>query len=216
MAPPSGLSREAFVLKSGTVSDSPTETPPPPPKDTFWQRRVVRPIVQQLTQGITPEKIALTLAVGTAFAFFPILGTTTLLCLFVGILLRLNQPLIQLVNALCTLPHLFVIYLLFRLGGFLFGATPVHANASQFILRNPHNHFSILMVYGMFSHPHYAFWHRVALDALHAIIAWAAIAPFWVGMIYWTSLPMLREIVRNRAAASAEAASATPPEHPVP
>ena len=40
----------------------------PPPADattrrTLWQRRVRDPIVAQLTQGITPEKIALTIAV---------------------------------------------------------------------------------------------------------------------------------------------------------
>ncbi len=201
---------------SSTVPHTPIETPDPAPQDTFWQRTVVRPIVKQLTQGITPEKIALTLAVGTALAFFPILGTTTLLCLFIGIFLRLNQPLIQLVNALCTLPHLLVIYLLFRLGGFLFGTPPAHANASEFILRNPHNHFSILMVYGMFSYPHRAFWHRVAFEALHAIVAWLVIAPFWIGTIYYTSLPMLREIVRSRAEASLKEAAAKPPVHPVP
>ena len=71
---------------------------------------MIDPIAAQLTQGITPEKIALTLAVGSALALFPILGTTTLLCLLAGILLRLNQPIIQMVNALCTPLHLPVIY----------------------------------------------------------------------------------------------------------
>jgi len=44
------------------------------PARTSWQRHVIDPIAVQLTQGITPEKIALTLAVGSAFALFPILG----------------------------------------------------------------------------------------------------------------------------------------------
>ncbi|MGC4071325.1 MAG: DUF2062 domain-containing protein [Nibricoccus sp.] len=59
-------------------------------KRNFWQRRVRDPLVAQLTQGITPEKIALTLAVGTACALFPIIGMTTLLCALAAIALRLN------------------------------------------------------------------------------------------------------------------------------
>jgi uncharacterized protein (DUF2062 family) len=98
----------------------PTPSAPVPVARTSWERHVVDPIAVQLTQGITPEKISLTLAVGSAFALFPILGTTTILCLIVGISLRLNQPIIQIVNALCTPLHLPVIYLMVRLGNVFF------------------------------------------------------------------------------------------------
>ena len=47
---------------------------------SFWRRRVVEPIAGQLKQGITPEKIALTIALGMALGIFPILGSTMLLC----------------------------------------------------------------------------------------------------------------------------------------
>jgi uncharacterized protein (DUF2062 family) len=197
------------------VSQSSTETAPPP-EPTFWQRRVVAPVLQQLTQGITPEQIALTLAVGTAFAFFPILGTTTVLCLVVGIMLRLNQPLIQLVNALCTLPHLLVIYCLFRLGAFLFGVQPLHSSASEFIFRAPHSHLHILMILGVFSKADRPFWHRIEMDALHAMVAWLLVAPIWIATVYWSSLPVLRDVVRTRAEAAIESLDAKPPEHPVP
>jgi len=50
---------------------------------TFWQRRLLDPVLHQLTQGITPEKIALTFAVGSSIAMLPLLGTTTLICLIV-------------------------------------------------------------------------------------------------------------------------------------
>jgi uncharacterized protein (DUF2062 family) len=199
------------------VSHPNTEAPPSPePTPTFWQRRVVAPVLQQLTQGITPEKIALTLAVGTAFAFFPILGTTTLLCLIVGIMLRLNQPLIQLVNALCTLPHLLVIYGLVRLGGFFFGVQPTHANATEFIFRSPHSHFNILMILGIFGKAHRPFWHRVEVDALHAIVAWLVLAPFWIATVYWSSVPVLRDVARTRAESAMKMLEIKPPDHPVP
>jgi hypothetical protein len=49
-------------------------------KRGFFHRRVVAPIVALLTQGITPEKIALSLAFGIVLGIFPVLGSTTVLC----------------------------------------------------------------------------------------------------------------------------------------
>jgi uncharacterized protein (DUF2062 family) len=64
----------------------------------FWRERVLGLIGSQLTQGVTPQKIALTIALGINLAMFPILGSTTLLCAAVAFWLKLNQPIIQLVN----------------------------------------------------------------------------------------------------------------------
>ena len=47
---------------------------------SWWKRHVVDLIVAQFRQGITPEKIALTLALGAVLSVFPIIGSTTLLC----------------------------------------------------------------------------------------------------------------------------------------
>ncbi len=41
---------------------------------------------------MTPEKMALSLALGGALGVFPALGCTTLLCTLVAIVLRLNLP----------------------------------------------------------------------------------------------------------------------------
>ena len=87
----------------------------------FWQRRVVAPIVAQLKQGITPEKIALTLALGAVLGIFPILGSTTLLCALAGMWLRLNQPVIQLVNYFVYPAQVALLLPFYRAGESLFG-----------------------------------------------------------------------------------------------
>jgi uncharacterized protein (DUF2062 family) len=167
---------------------------------TTWQRQVIDPIAAQLTQGITPEKIALTLSVGSALALFPIIGTTTLLCIAAGILLRLNQPIIQLVNALCTPIHLPAIYLLVRFGASLFNA--------------PDAHMGIRIMNHMLWDDPREFLERFGETALHAVGAWALIAPFWMLITYVLALPVLREALRRRAVA--ETARNPPPQHPVP
>jgi uncharacterized protein (DUF2062 family) len=182
-----------------------TGTPNPDdaaPARTSWQRHVIDPIAVQLTQGITPEKIALTLAVGSAFALFPILGTTTILCLIVGISLRLNQPIIQIVNALCTPLHLPVIYGMVRLGNIIFNV--------------PYSHLGIRMMNHMLWDDPREFFEKFGITALHAIAAWAIIAPFWIVLVYLFALPVLREVHRRRVVVTAETVPTPPPEHPVP
>jgi uncharacterized protein (DUF2062 family) len=175
---------------------SPVDAGPP---RTPWQRHVIDPIASQLTQGITPEKVALTLAVGTALALFPILGTTTLLCIAAGVLLKLNQPIIQIVNALCTPIHLPVIYLEFRFGNWLFGV--------------PSPHLGILMNHLLWSDPR-EFIEKFGLTAMHAITGWICVAPIWTLLVYVMALPVLREALRRKA--SLVSPDCPPPVHPIP
>src|ERR1035438_2739371 len=98
-----------------------TETLDPVPRRRFWKRWLLDPIARQLTQGITPGKIAMSLAVGSALALFPILGTTTTLCVIAGVVLGLNQPIIQGVNALCTFVYFPLIVAFVRLGAAIAG-----------------------------------------------------------------------------------------------
>jgi uncharacterized protein (DUF2062 family) len=180
----------------------PQKPPSAAPARTSWQRHVIDPIAVQLTQGITPEKIALTLAVGSSFALFPILGTTTLLCLIVGVALRLNQPIIQIVNALCTPLHLPVIYGMVRLGNVLF--------------KVPYSHVGIRMMNHMLWDDPREFFEHFGMTAVHAIVAWAIIAPFWIVLVYLLALPVLREVHVRRVVVASQPVQGPPPEHPVP
>ncbi len=168
--------------------DSPTPTPTPPalPRN-FWQRRIVDPVIAQLTQGITPEKIALTIAVGSACALFPILGTTTLLCFLAALLLRLNQPITQLINQAFWPVHVPAIFGCIRLGEWIF-----HVPHASFNIR----HMRELL----WDHPA-QFLHDYGATAVQAVVAWAVLAPIYITLVYFLSLTLIREIIRLKAAA---------------
>jgi len=51
-----------------------------------------------LRQGISPRRLALTLALGFAIGCFPVVGVTSGVCFLVAIALRLNLPAIQAAN----------------------------------------------------------------------------------------------------------------------
>src|SRR5215469_15066683 len=81
-----------------------------------WRERVVALVVAQLVQGVTPQKIALSIALGISFGVFPVLGTTTMLCAIVAFRLKLNQPVIQLVNWLVYPLQLGLMLVFVRIG----------------------------------------------------------------------------------------------------
>ncbi len=61
-------------------------------------RKALDATLALLRQGITPEKIAQAVALASVLAVFPVIGSTTLLCAGAATWLRLNLPLMQLVN----------------------------------------------------------------------------------------------------------------------
>lgn len=152
----------------------------------FWQRRIVAPVVAQLRQGITPEKIALTIAVGTALGLFPVFGTTTALCAVAGVWLRLNQPLIQAVNYLLSPLHLLLLLPFYRAGEVLF--------------RQPHVPiFSVTDLVERFRAAPGQFFIDYGMLGVYGVVVWALIAPALIGLIYFGSRPLLRRLGRMRS-----------------
>lgn len=167
----------------------------------WWQRRVVAPIVAQLRQGITPQQIALTLALGGVLGIFPILGATTLLCAAIGVWLRLNQPIIQLVNYLVYPAQVLLLIPFYRAGERLFGAEPVPiVNVPDLIARFGAGPWQFLLDYG--------------LVGLYGIVVWCLVAPVLVALIYALLRPILeraRSRLRGAPTGAPTSSAASPP-----
>lgn len=219
----------AFVLRPARaprVLPAPVEnTPPsaaprahtpllPPRARTFWQRRIRDPIVVQLTQGITPEKIALTFAVGSACALFPVFGVTSLLCFVAALVWRLNQPIIQILNQLLFPVHVAAFLLCVRLGEMLF-RVPAAERLTLYPWKMHEQYFE-----GFWSHPlrSLGFFLQDNADSVaYSIVAWALLLPLYVPLVYYSLRPVMRGIVKVKAEVAAKkAATAPPPSHPVP
>ena len=150
-----------------------------------WQRRVVDVVLSQLRQGITPQKIALTIAIGITLGLFPILGSTTLLCFLAGVLLGLNQPIIQGVNYLVYPLQVAGIYFFIRIGEWLTRTAPLQ--------------FSIPGLLQQFRASPLHFFQEFGMTALRGILAWTLIAPFAAAALYFALLPLLRRLSQLRS-----------------
>jgi uncharacterized protein (DUF2062 family) len=83
------------------------------------QRRLVAPLMALLRQGVTPRKLALSVALGIGLGLVPVLGVSTALCAIAALVLGLNLPAIQLVNYLLTPLQLLLIIPQLRFGEWL-------------------------------------------------------------------------------------------------
>jgi uncharacterized protein (DUF2062 family) len=90
-----------------------------------------------LSQGISPRRLALTLALGFAIGCIPVVGIPTLLCATVALALRLNLPAIQAANYAAMPLQLALIVPFMRLGRWLVSAEPVRFLAPHQVLHLP-------------------------------------------------------------------------------
>src|SRR5512137_1792912 len=83
------------------------------------QRRVVAPVKQQLLQGVTPAKLALSLALGVVVSVMPVLGITTLVALALSVVLRLNHVAMVAANYAAYPLQILLFIPFFKLGAWL-------------------------------------------------------------------------------------------------
>ncbi len=149
-----------------------------------WYRRwILAPIAAQLTQGVTPDRIALTIALGIMLGIFPILGSTTLLCGAVGVWLKLNQPIIQLLNYVAYPLQIALLIPFYRAGESLFGTD--------------HLPLSISLLFQRFADDWWQFLQDFGGIALQGIVVWMIVAPFGAAALYYSSRTPLRAFARR-------------------
>src|SRR5580693_6978187 len=80
------------------------------------QATAKRNAILWLRQGISPRRLALTLALGFAVGCIPVIGIPTVLCAGLALALRLNLPAIQTANYIAMPAQLVLIVPFVRLG----------------------------------------------------------------------------------------------------
>jgi uncharacterized protein (DUF2062 family) len=159
----------------------------------FFIRKLIRPLLELLRQGVTPEKLSLSIALGAVFGMLPIIGWNTALCAVIALIWRLNLPAIQMVNYFVYPLQIVLLLPFFRLGEKLF--------------RAPHLPLSVTQILAMVRAN---FWSAIQLlwtTTWHALVVWALIAPFVAAFLYLLLLPALRRVLSKTQLAMPVAAS---------
>ena len=146
----------------------------------FFKTKIVTPIINLLKQGITPEKIALCIALGVMLGVFPVIGSTMILCTIASLSLKLNLPLIQIISYL-VYPLQFLLLIPFvRFGEWVLGVPefPISIEALVDMIKTDIIQTII------------TFWDAT----MHAIFAWLVIAFILIPLIYFLCLRILRRV----------------------
>ena len=131
-----------------------------------------------LRQGISPRRLALTLALGFAIGCIPVLGIPTVLCAALAMSLRLNMPAIQAANYLAMPLQLFLIVPFVRMGGWLLAS-----GSQQNLTAGP-----------LLSISPSAVVTQLGSITGHALLAWFLVAGPAVALLTLTLTGMLRRI----------------------
>lgn len=139
----------------------------------FFRRRLIQPLLNFLKQGITPEKLALAVALGFWLGTFPVLGTTVLLCAAFGFALRLNIPAIQLVNGFVYPLQLSLYIPFYHAGAWIFQTEPIP--------------FSLEDIFSMLAGDFFGTIETLWMANVRAMAAWLIFITPVSAMLYWIS-----------------------------
>ena len=147
----------------------------------FIDEKIIVPVVKLLKQGISPEKIALSIAWGVMLGIFPVLGTTTILCTAAAIILRLNFPIIQMANWLVYPLQLAFLFPFFFAGAHLFGSGQLTHDAQDLMMLFQSDLINALVL----------LWEMV----LHAVMVWLFVSPFVIFGVFILLRPVLKKLL---------------------
>lgn len=102
-----------------------------------WWIGLKNRIANWLRTGISPRRLALTLALGFAIGCLPVLGIPTGICTVLAISLRLNVVAIQAANYAAMPLQIALMLPLVRLGGWMFASRPQQPLARTLLHGSP-------------------------------------------------------------------------------
>jgi uncharacterized protein (DUF2062 family) len=141
-------------------------------------RKLILPFVELLKQGMSPEKIALTVALGISLGVVPVIGSTTTLCTLAAISLRLNLPAIMLVNGVVYPLQIALLVPFLRAGAWLFRVDGPKLTVTQI--------FKLITT---------NLWHAILtlwVATMHALVVWLILGCAVSGLVYLVLVTLLR------------------------
>jgi uncharacterized protein (DUF2062 family) len=143
----------------------------------WLHRKFLEPLFALLIRGMAPKRLALCISIAMMVGIIPILGVSTMLCTGIAVLLRLNLPAIQLIQAAMAPLQILLIIPFVRLG--------------EWIVQAPTQAITVKAGFALLAE---GIWHAVVIlkEAIfHAALAWALLAPPAIYLLYRLLTPLL-------------------------
>jgi uncharacterized protein (DUF2062 family) len=157
-------------------------------RESFFRRKLINPIMDLLKAGITPEKLAITIALAAVIGVIPAIGVATILGTLLASRFKLNAPVMLLISYFMNPVQVLIAFPLIKLGIYLFGGAKLHYNFDQMLALVKKDWLTAL--------------DKLWVANLLGIAAWALLAVPAVIGIYYATLPLFRKVVRAQVSAA--------------
>lgn len=166
-------------------NQSKSDASPPQPNTLkeFCSRQLAAPLLNLLRVGVTPRQLAWSLAVGVAVGINPLLGSTTVACLAVAFVLRLNLIASQITNHLVYPLQLLLFFAFIRVGDFVFRTGGLPAEKHSLFYAARHHPLATTRILWKWE------W--------HALIVWFVFALVLAPVLALLFTPILRRMMRS-------------------
>jgi hypothetical protein len=151
---------------------------PIPERPSLLRRRLLIPMANVLKDGASADWLAWSISAGLALAIFPIFGTPWMLCLAVGPLLKISQPLLQGIAFLLWPIQLMLIMPFIHFGERIYGVPLMPYSLPELVAR-------------FFREP-LPFFREFRWTYLHCTTAWLLVAPVVAGAGFVVLRPLIR------------------------
>lgn len=150
----------------------------------YLKRKLVNPVLNLLTMGLSPGKLALTAALGFVIGIMPLLGVATLVCTALGYRLKLNIPALLLICYLAG-PFYLLLYLPFiKLGIWLFGASDFRMSFEEIL--------------DLFREDWVLALNKIWLANMLGVVAWVLVSIPLGALIYFILKPILGKVIYRK------------------
>jgi hypothetical protein len=149
-------------------------------------RSLVDKVHHDLTKGLTNRKIAFSILAGFLGGIFPVLGTTTIVCIIIAFVLRANHAIVQLVNWIVYPLQVILIIPLMKLGSAIISGPDIKLSFQYLIMSFESGFWCGIRVIG--------------IAHLYGILGWVAlIIPLGVlaGMVLPFIIGQIRKILNK-------------------
>jgi uncharacterized protein (DUF2062 family) len=143
---------------------------------TALNRKIMAPLLALLKQGVSPNRLALSVALGIVIGNIPIVGVSTIVCTAIALVFRLNLAAIQITQAAMAPSQILLIIPFVRLGEWILRVPPQPVSIKEALA---------LMAQGA-GYAIVALWDSI----LHAGLAWVIVAPFVAFLFYKVLTPV--------------------------
>ena len=146
-----------------------------------FYHKIGKPILNMLRQGMSPERLSISIALGAGIGIIPVLESSTLICAGMAIMLRLNLPSIQLSNYLVYPLQISLLIPFMGLGALIFqvDSPPFSVQELTELLQN---NFWVTLI-------------SFSESILYAVVAWLLVCTPLFLVMYAAIVPVLRKLV---------------------